>query len=163
MSIQHEKGPSHVRNAPDDACEALNSAIDSIVNVDENTGFCRNPAEYDWKYLGKQEMLVPYNCDASSVQKPKLHNQSKFPDPNFVRWEKHRVWIVEGTLQPGESNMMARRRFYVDEDSWFILLGEGYDNAGTMTKFYVPYHGLIPATNMQGRWYSASTQDSSSI
>jgi hypothetical protein len=62
-----------------------------------------------------------------------------------VRWEKHRVWVVEATLAPGYQNVNAKRRLYIDEDSWCALLGEGYDNSGTLWKGYALYNGCIPS------------------
>jgi hypothetical protein len=153
MSIWHEHGRKHVRKALDEAFESQNSAANGSTDIDESSSFCSNPAEYDWKYIGKQEMLVPYNCgtvpfhDMGGLLPPKLSN------PKIIRWEKHRVWVVEGVLQPGESNVLARRRFYIDEDSWCILLGEGYDIAGTMVKCYMLFKCVSPAARKQGRWY----------
>jgi hypothetical protein len=89
--------------------------------------------------------------------------QPKFSNPKITRWEKHSVWVVEGTLQPGESNVLARRRFYIDEDSWCILLGEGYDIAGTMVKCYMLFKGTTPATGKQGRWYPLCRTETKSV
>jgi len=40
----------------------------------------------------------------------------------------HRVWIVDATLKAGARHIYKRRTFYVDEDSWQILLVDQYDN-----------------------------------
>ena len=40
---------------------------------------------------------------------------------------------------------MAKRRYYIDEDSWYALLGEGYDADGNMTKGYAIYNGCMPS------------------
>jgi hypothetical protein len=42
------------------------------------------------------------------------------------------VWEVEATLKSGERNIYAKRRFYVDEDSWQIALSEHYDGSGQL-------------------------------
>ena len=94
--------------------------------------FYGNPSQYDWRFIAKQELLVPYNCEIVPCHIPPDLSQGKFPHPGTIRWERHRVWVVEGSLQPGESNMLTRRRFYIDEDSWLILLGEAYDSTGAM-------------------------------
>src|SRR3990172_2013902 len=49
--------------------------------------------------------------------------------PDAVRWELHRVWVVEATVVPGKRHPVARRRIYLDEDSWLALL---YDATGGM-------------------------------
>jgi hypothetical protein len=39
------------------------------------------------------------------------------------------VWVVEATLKPGERHIYKRRVFYIDEDSWQVVLTDQYDNA----------------------------------
>jgi len=163
MSIWHENGQEHVRKALDEAFERQNSAANDGANIDESSSFCSNPAEYDWKYIGKQEMLVPYNCGTVPFHDMRDLLQPKFSNPKITRWEKHSVWVVEGTLQPGESNVLARRRFYMDEDSWCILLGEGYDIAGVMVKCYMFFKCTTQATRKQGRWYPICRTETKSM
>jgi hypothetical protein len=49
------------------------------------------------------------------------------PNPDHVRWELHRVWVVEASLAPGKRHVMPRRRFYLDEDTWLAVLADGWD------------------------------------
>ena len=42
-------------------------------------------------------------------------------NPELLRYELHRVWVVEADLRKGFSHPYAKRRFYIDEDSWQIL------------------------------------------
>jgi hypothetical protein len=151
--MQQKGRHAHTRKGSDEAYKALNSAGLGVI-ICENASACSNPAEYEWRYVGKQEMLVPYNCNIAQLYRAQAPAKSKLPDHAAIRWEKHQVWIVDGILRRGESNILARRRFYLDEDSWLILLGEGYDNSGTMVKSFVLLHGAPPAAGRQGRWYS---------
>ena len=88
------------------------------------------PDKYEWKLVGKREVYVPYN--AYKLQDPSV----KYKDivtplhlnPDHLRYELHRVWVVEATLRPGERNIYKKRVFYVDEDSWQILVIDQYDN-----------------------------------
>jgi hypothetical protein len=75
-------------------------------------------------------MYVPYNNYA-------LHSDSlTYEDiltpvhvnPEYLRYELHRVWVVDATLREGTSHLYKRRTFYVDEDSWQILAVDQYDN-----------------------------------
>jgi hypothetical protein len=138
-------GQGRVRKAPDEAYDDPSPASDGIANIDESAGFYGNPSEYDWTYIGKQEMLVPYNCNAMIFHAVQDMLGPHFPSPEIVRWEKHRVWVVEANLHPGERNANVRRRYYIDEDSWFVLLGEGYDGDGNMVKAYTIYNKTIPS------------------
>ena len=146
-------GQGRVRKDPNEAFDAPNPDSNGIASLDESSCFYGNPSQYDWSYIEKKEMLVPYNCnkqvfhDLADVLGP------HFPNPAFIRWEKHRVWVVEANLHPGIHNVNAKRRFYIDEDSWFALLGEGYDGDGVMWKGYAIYNQCepsVPTTCEQG-------------
>jgi hypothetical protein len=47
-------------------------------------------------------------------------------------------------LHPGIRNVFAKRRFYVDEDSWFIMLGQCYDANGNMVKTNQFFNHAVP-------------------
>jgi hypothetical protein len=127
-------GQGRVRKAPDEQYDNPNPYSNGISNFDESSAFYGNPSQYDWNYIGKQEMYIPYHCNAVNFAAPEVLFQSKFLSPDIVRWEKHRVWVVEATLHPGIRNVLSKRRFYIDEDTWFIVLGESYDGGGNMVK-----------------------------
>ena len=38
-----------------------------------------------------------------------------------MRYELHRVWVVDAKLKPGQRHINSRRTIYLDEDSWQIL------------------------------------------
>ena len=44
-----------------------------------------------------------------------------------MRYELHRVWVVEATLKEGMRHINPRRTFYIDEDSYQIVLIDHYD------------------------------------
>jgi ABC-type xylose transport system permease subunit len=50
----------------------------------------------------------------------------------LLRYELHRVWIVEADLRKGHSHIYGKRRFYLDEDSWQILAVDLYDKNGAL-------------------------------
>ena len=49
-----------------------------------------------------------------------------------MRYERHRVWVVEGVLKSGAQHVYSKRRFYIDEDSWQIAASESYDLQGQL-------------------------------
>ena len=55
-----------------------------------------------------------------------------FLNADPVRYEVHRVWIVEGTLKPSERHVYKRRIMYLDEDTWTALIGENFDANGRL-------------------------------
>lgn len=143
-------------NVPGFIDECLNEALEKLGEVDGGssilekiTSFCSNPAEYTWRCLGRQDIMVPY-CVGP------LQNMCALQSPlsERLRWEQRDVWMVEGKLHPGESNILARRRFYIDPDSWLILLGEGYDHSGAMSHHYMVVRDAASIAMPQGQWYS---------
>ena len=55
---------------------------------------------FDFKLVGKKEMFVPYNAYAAVYQaKQDDLLKPNHLNPDLVRWELHRVWVVEATLK----------------------------------------------------------------
>jgi hypothetical protein len=107
---------------------------DGLRTVDELDLFNGPPDRFEWRLLGKRELYVPYNAY-------RLHGDDVEPgdilrvghiEPERARYELHRVWVVEGRLKPGAHHVYSRRVFYVDEDSWQILVSESYDSQGRL-------------------------------
>ena len=53
-------------------------------------------------------------------------------NPDILRYELHRVWVVDARLREGTSHIYARRTFYIDEDSWQALVVDEYDGRGQL-------------------------------
>lgn len=151
MNIRQQNGRKRTYDMPNSTRE-VQSMIMRLSGLDENAGFCSNPNQYSWEYVGRQDMIVPYNC-APPEACPTEYPCSKESKNGRLRWERHNVWIVEGTLQRGESNILARRRFYLDGDTWLILLGEGYNGEGDMLGYYMLCHSSAATMNYRGVWY----------
>jgi hypothetical protein len=92
------------------------------------------PNRYDWKLVGKRELYIPYNNYKLQSPEVKYDDILKAGHTNqdLARYELHRVWEVEATLKSGERNIYAKRRFFVDEDSWQIAVSEHYDGRGQL-------------------------------
>ncbi len=138
-------GQGRVRKAPDEQYDSPNGYFNDLAAQDENSGFYGNPSQYDWKCLGKKEMYVPYNCNNVIYSGPSEWMLPQYPNPEIARWEKHRVWVLEARLHPGIRNVLSRRKFYLDEDTWYISLGEGYDGADNMSSIYLQFLRAAPA------------------
>jgi hypothetical protein len=126
----YNPGQRRVRRAPQVAYDNPGTAADNMRTSDQLDMFNGAPDKYDWKLVGKREVYIPYN--AYRLQDPKL----KYKDivtplhinPEHVRYELHRVWVVDATLKAGERHVYKRRVFYLDEDSWQIVIVDSYDN-----------------------------------
>jgi hypothetical protein len=153
MNRQRDNGETGLRNVLGSAFERCGVDVGCFSVAGGNLMFCENPAQYYWNYIGKQEILVPYNCSARDSGNAKNSTDSPYPHTRAIRWEQRSVQIVESILHRGESNVLPRRRFYIDEPSSLILLGEGYDITDRLVKCYMlDRYGVLTA-GARGRWY----------
>lgn len=88
------------------------------------------PVRYNWTLKGKQELLIPYNDYRLHSDKVKYDEilQPGHINPELVRYEKHRVWVVEANLKDGMRHTYKKRVFFIDEDSWQVAITDIYDN-----------------------------------
>jgi hypothetical protein len=141
---QYLPGQRRVKLAPDIAYDTPNPGTAGASTYDDAWVFNGAMDRYDFKLVGKQEMLVPYNTfklvyakDPFAVTTPNHLN------PDYVRWEAHRVWVVEATLKADKRHIYAKRVFYVDEDSWIALASDQYDARGQL--YRASYHYTNPS------------------
>lgn len=130
----YNTGRRRVSRAPNVAYDNPGTAADGMRTSDQFDMYNGAPDRYNWELVGKREMIVPYNSYALHSDKLK-HDDVLTPlhiNQDHARYELHRVWVVEATLKPGASHLYARRTFYVDEDSWQILVADQYDSRGQL-------------------------------
>ena len=130
---QYLPGVRRVKLAPNLAYDTPNPGTAGSGTYDDIYVFNGALDRYDWQLVGKREMYVPYNTYALTyVKDPKPLTTPNHLAPELVRWEKHRVWVVEGSLKSGSRHVYAKRRFYLDEDSWNALASDQYDAGGKL-------------------------------
>lgn len=123
-----------VRRAPGAAYDTPIPGTYDLKTTDSHDMFNGAPDKYDWHYEGKQELYIPYNAYALCSPALRYRDllQADGITPAQMRWELHRVHKIVGTLKPGERHIYGQRVFYVDEDSWSIVLAESYDGKGRL-------------------------------
>ena len=83
--------------------------------------------------MGKREIYIPYN-NYRLGQPGVKYDQLLTPghiNPEYTRYELHRVWVVEGTLKPGMRHVYSKRVLFLDEDSWGAAVDQ-YDGRGEL-------------------------------
>ena len=149
----YNSGARRVRRAPDLNYDGVNDGSEGMVVTDQVDGYNGAPDRYDWKLLGKREVYIPYNTfklsDKSLKYKEIIGKNTINAD--LVRYELHRVWVVEGTLKPGQRHVYGRRTFYLDEDSWSVVSEEAYDTRGGLWR--VALLGMVQFYDAQVPWY----------
>lgn len=126
-------GERRTRELPNSCCDTPTPAAANMITFDELTVFEGSLDRFNWKLLGKKEMIIPYNdniVNAPASAQDTLG--SHFIQPNYVRWEIHRVWEVEATLKPGKHDEVAKSIYYCDEDSWTCELADRWDAKGDL-------------------------------
>lgn len=133
----YNSGQRRLRRAPSVAYDTPGNGADGLRTNDQTDIFNGATDRYTWKLLGKKEMFVPYNAYKVHSDRYKYRDIVKKDhiNPDLLRYERHRVWVVEGTVKPTTSHIYARRVFYIDEDSWQIVLVDIYDQRGLLWRW----------------------------
>ncbi len=130
---QYLPGQRRVKLAPDVAYDTPNPGSAGASTYDDAWVFNGAMDRFDFKLIGKKEMIVPYNDYKIAYHKVAADiTKPNFVNPDLVRWETHRVWVVEANLKPGKRHIYSKRTFYIDEDSWVALASDEYDARGQL-------------------------------
>src|SRR6478672_5418978 len=126
-------GQRRTKVAPDLSHDTPNPGTAGATTFDDTFIFNGSMDRFDFKLVGKKEMYVPYN-DYQAVYLSKQDDLLKpnHLNPDLVRWEMHRVWVVEATLKEGKRHVYSKRTFFLDEDSWTALASDEYDARGQL-------------------------------
>ncbi|RIX49572.1 MAG: DUF1329 domain-containing protein [Rhodocyclales bacterium GT-UBC] len=128
-------GQRRVRKLPNPCCDTPAPVTAGVMSFDELETFTGRLDRFDWKLVGKQEMYIPYNgnkllqptTEAEVLDKHHLKS-------DLVRWELHRVWVVDATVRAGQRHQAAKSRYYCDEDTWICVLSDRWDAQGQLWK-----------------------------
>lgn len=162
----YNPGQRRVLRAPDLGYDTPSFNVDGLATVDDLDLFNGSLDRFDWKLVGKKEMFISYNNYALADKRLKYADvlKSPVPDAALVRYERHRVWVVEATLKAGARHVYGKRVFYVDEDTWQIAHADEYDQRGGLWRvqeghemqYYdapTPWYALTVLHDLQARRY----------
>lgn len=151
-------GQRRVKLAPDIAYDTPSPIGGGATTTDETSVFYGALDRYDFKLVGKKELFIPYNSykarDPNQCPNSTLLKTKNFPNPDCIRWELHRVWVVEGTLKPGKRHVYPKRTLYWDEDLPGVGMSDAYDSAGQM--YRVTYN--LPISLYETTGHSTDTR-----
>ena len=130
--------------APDFAYDTPDPMTGGLRTADMTDMFSGMLDRFEFQLIGRKEMYVPYN--AWRLLTPDLRVEEVFwsahPNPTLLRYELHRVWVVEATLKQGLRHAFPRRVYYLDEDSWQILMADHFTADGSLAR-YAEVHGIV--------------------
>ncbi|MFL6696927.1 MAG: DUF1329 domain-containing protein [Vitreoscilla sp.] len=150
----YTQGQRRVRLAPEFKYDTVNASESGVKVYDEIAGFDGKMDRFDFKLLGRREMFIPYNAYKAQESPMETVLTPNVVNPDVMRWELHRVWVVEATLKAGARHIYSRRVYYLDEDSWNFALYEAFDQAGKLYRssvwpLYVAQETGIPRQDAQ--------------
>ncbi|OUS13722.1 hypothetical protein A9Q89_01750 [Gammaproteobacteria bacterium 53_120_T64] len=129
----YNPGQRRVKRAPQIVHDNPMPASDGLATTDQKFGFNGPKDRFNYKLLGKREIYIPYNAyklhSGDLVAKDIIATNGRL-NQRHARYELHRVWVVEASLRDGYKHDYSKRVFYLDEDSWWISLMDGYDRKG---------------------------------
>lgn len=151
----YNAGQRRVRRAPNLAYDSPIASSDNTRTADDTDMYNGAPDRYDWEYKGLKEIFIPYNNYKVGQEGLKYSElvQPGHLNPEYVRWELHRVHVVEANLKKGARHIYKKRVFYVDEDSWGVALVDQYDNRGELWRVSMAL--LKNYYELPGTWTSA--------
>jgi hypothetical protein len=140
LAWQYIPAVRRVRQAPGFGFDSPIPSSSNTVVVDEVRLYNGSAERYDWKLVGKKEMYIPYNnfrLEGKAAGENKYANllKSGHENPDFVRWELHRTWVIEGKLKEGYRHLYPTRVLYADEDTWLYAMSDIYDAQGKLWRF----------------------------
>lgn len=152
QSWQYLVGQRRVRRAPSIGYDTPNFVASGVSNFDEVSMFNGALDRYEWKLVGKKELYIPYNQNRQFTAPDAQVLGAHYVNPDVARWELHRVWVVEAQLAAGKRHVFHKRRFYLDEDTWGIMVAEGYDAQNRLWRYSlnVPFAAGNPGQGWAG-------------
>jgi hypothetical protein len=137
-------GQRRVRKLPNACCDTPTPATSGLMSFDELGVFSGKTDLFDWKVVGKKELLIPYNQNRFLQAKDASIITGQHLNPEHVRWELHRVWVVEATLKQGQRHQAPRSVYYLDEDTWQGVLGDRWDAKNQLWKTLWGFNYVMP-------------------
>jgi hypothetical protein len=137
-------GEHRVRKAPGISYDVPDIDAAGFISLDEYYMFFGGLDRYDFKILGKKEMYVPYNNNRLYTRPVSEVLGTAHGNPDDIRYELHRVWVIDGMLAPGKHDVIAHRRLYLDEDTWLAVYSDALDEQGKLQRFGQATMYLMP-------------------
>ena len=140
LAWSYDPGTRRVRQVPEFGFDQPMGGTGGKLTIDSDRLFNGSPERYNWKLVGKQEIFIPANNF-------KLHSKDvKYADllqkghgnPDFMRYELRRVWVLDATIKEGYRHLYGRRVLFLDEDTYHAVMGDFYDARGKLWQ-----HSLI--------------------
>lgn len=137
-------GEHRSRRAPAISYDVPDVDAAGFMSLDEYYIFFGGMDRYAFKIVGKKEMYVPYNNNRLYSLPTSGILGKTHANPDSLRYELHRAWVIDGVLAQGAHDIVAHRRLYLDEDTWLAMYSDSWDEQGNLWKFGQATMYLMP-------------------
>ena len=137
LAWQYDPGTRRVRQLPTYGFDSPAGGTSGKMTIDQDRLMNGDPSRYEWKLLGKKEMYIPansYRVHSKDVKYADLL-QIGHANPDMMRFELHRVWVLEGSLKEGYRHAYGKRVLFIDEDNWQASAADYYDTRGELWQY----------------------------
>ena len=135
----YSPGQRRVKRAPQIVYDNPLTSSDGLATTDQKFGYNGPNDRFEWTLEGKAEIYVPYNAyklHTADLKVSDIITDEGRLNQDLVRYELHRVWKLKGTLKEGTTHDYGMRMMYLDEDSWWYVLGDHYDRRNELWRLY---------------------------
>ena len=156
LAWSYDPGTRRVRQVPEFGFDQPLNGTGGNMTIDSDRLFNGSPERYNWKLVGKREMYIPAN--AYKIHQPTV----KYADlltkghanPDFMRYELRRVWVLEATLKEGFRHLYAKRVLFIDEDTGHAVASDMYDARGQLWQHALTNYYYTPDTQA---WHAGTS------
>ncbi len=105
---------------------------------------------HDYAAPVRKELFVPYNNYKLADKDTSFDDifGKEHVNQDLVRYELHRVWVLDTTLKPGQRHLYKRHTAYFDEDTWIGLAYEAYDAKDRLWRVGEQYNTFFYGPNV---------------
>jgi hypothetical protein len=128
----YSPGTRRVRRAPNIAYDNPVTNGDGMGTSDQYDGYNGAPDRYTWTVSGVEEKLSQQNNYNAVLTDYDTLLQAGHANPDVMRYEMRRQWVIEGNLKGDARHIYAKRVLRMDEDSKQMTAGEMYDGRGEL-------------------------------
>lgn len=139
----YNAGTRRVRLSPGYGYDQSLGGSNGNMTIDDERLFNGGPDRFNWELIGKKEMYVPANAYEVNSDEVSYNDllTDKHVNPEFIRYELRRVWVIEATIKESSRHVYGKRRLFLDEDTWNAVVADNYDTRGNLWKHaFVNYY-----------------------
>ncbi|GAB6146643.1 DUF1329 domain-containing protein [Desulfocicer niacini] len=136
-----------------EAGERSTPAMGTVVSPDDFNGFEGRNQDFTFKYLGTKKMMGVQNCPWETKDDLPARTTKEFPLCR-ENWEVREVFVIEA-LPKDPDYPVARRRLYIDKETYCILFSDSYDRSGNPWKLFVNYYKRekLPSGDIMSKYH----------